>query len=550
MSSPGGPTCTSSLRRIPGRCSRPCAASTACVQAQGSVQGFALVAKLKKNGQPGEPVQPSGPPTLGVTWGADRELSQAFGGDGRAEVGHRAARTRPGRARRGHRGGRGHHQGRGAALRGLGRLRGPRAPTSTSSSTSRSTSTWSGSSSSAAPGTSPGATLAAFDIPTAQEMMNRVGQFDVIRIAGDEGVAQTQLQRSVREAVHGFDDPRLEVLTGEQLAQDTSDEIRDNLSFFNTFLLVFTIIALFVGAFIIYNTFSIIVAQRAPRARPAPRARRIGRTGHRLGRDRGVRRRPAVVDPRTGAGHPGGDRTPGADAGDRVRTPIGLAGDRAPHDHHLARRRYGHHVRLRDRARPTGRTRRPDGRAPHRHGAPELGASPIRHWRRARVARDRLRRPRLRRCRRVVPRRCRGCRRHRRRDGLRRRGDAEPPHRRADGSLPRLGARQGARHVGRARPRERRPEPAAHRVHGCRADDRHRDRRGGGDLRVIDQDDVERRARERREGGVLAGIDGWRVRARPARGRGGDPRRLGARPAPPSPSSASGSSSSTETRRR
>src|SRR6185312_10079792 len=32
--------------------------------------------------------------------------------------------------------------------------------------------------------------------------------------------------------------------------------------FFNTFLLTFAIIALFVGSFIIYNTFSIVVAQR------------------------------------------------------------------------------------------------------------------------------------------------------------------------------------------------------------------------------------------------------------------------------------------------
>jgi putative ABC transport system permease protein len=59
------------------------------------------------------------------------------------------------------------------------------------------------------------------------------------------------------EGVTGVD-----VLTGQQLAKDQSDEIRDNLEFFNIFLLVFALIALFVGAFIIYNTFSIIVAQR------------------------------------------------------------------------------------------------------------------------------------------------------------------------------------------------------------------------------------------------------------------------------------------------
>ena len=45
---------------------------------------------------------------------------------------------------------------------------------------------------------------------------------------------------------------------------------RSNLSFFNTFLLIFALIALFVGAFIIYNTFSITVAQRIARARAPP----------------------------------------------------------------------------------------------------------------------------------------------------------------------------------------------------------------------------------------------------------------------------------------
>ncbi len=262
VSSPGGPTCTSQSPPDPGSLLETVCGVDGVREAQGSVQGFALVAKLKKNGQPGEPVQPSGPPTLGVTWGADRELSQAFGGDGRAEVGHRP---------------RGPDQ---VALdevtaedAGITKAAVRRCADSGDCADARAHINFLqhepvdfdvvGIFKFGSAGNLAGATLAAFDIPTAQEMMNRVGQFDVIRIAGDEGVAQTQLQRSVREAVRGFDDPRLEVLTGEQLAQDTSDEIRDNLSFFNTFLLVFAIIALFVGAFIIYNTFSIIVAQRA-----------------------------------------------------------------------------------------------------------------------------------------------------------------------------------------------------------------------------------------------------------------------------------------------
>src|SRR5436190_420942 len=50
--------------------------------------------------------------------------------------------------------------------------------------------------------------------------------------------------------------------TGEEAAQKASDDIKQALSFFNIALLVFAAIALFVGAFIIFNTFQILVTQR------------------------------------------------------------------------------------------------------------------------------------------------------------------------------------------------------------------------------------------------------------------------------------------------
>ena len=53
-----------------------------------------------------------------------------------------------------------------------------------------------------------------------------------------------------------------EVLTGAELTKEAQDDIQEAMSFFNTFLLIFAGIALFVGAFIIYNTFSIIITQR------------------------------------------------------------------------------------------------------------------------------------------------------------------------------------------------------------------------------------------------------------------------------------------------
>jgi putative ABC transport system permease protein len=56
--------------------------------AQGAVQGYALVAQLKADGTPGDPVARQAP-SIGVSWGKDRQLSQAFGGNGRPDVGHR-----------------------------------------------------------------------------------------------------------------------------------------------------------------------------------------------------------------------------------------------------------------------------------------------------------------------------------------------------------------------------------------------------------------------------------------------------------------------------
>jgi putative ABC transport system permease protein len=109
-----------------------------------------------------------------------------------------------------------------------------------------------------------GATLAAFEPTTAQRVTNRVGVWDEIDTAAKSGVSQTQLRDNLtgtlqRAGLTG----RYESITQSQLAKETANNIKQGLSFFNTFLLIFALVALFVGAFIIYNTFSIIVAQRA-----------------------------------------------------------------------------------------------------------------------------------------------------------------------------------------------------------------------------------------------------------------------------------------------
>ena len=53
------------------------------------------------------------------------------------------------------------------------------------------------------------------------------------------------------------------MISGKDITKESQNDLKDNLSFFNTFLLIFGVVALLVGSFIIFNTFSIIVAQRS-----------------------------------------------------------------------------------------------------------------------------------------------------------------------------------------------------------------------------------------------------------------------------------------------
>ena len=106
---------------------------------------------------------------------------------------------------------------------------------------------------------SPGsATYALFDLPTAQAFVGAPGQIDAVMARAKSGVSQQQLVDRIKGAVSADH----QVITGKAITAETQSQIRKALSFFSVFLRVFAVIALFVGSFIIYNTFSIIVAQR------------------------------------------------------------------------------------------------------------------------------------------------------------------------------------------------------------------------------------------------------------------------------------------------
>ncbi|MGD0556107.1 MAG: FtsX-like permease family protein [Streptosporangiaceae bacterium] len=103
-----------------------------------------------------------------------------------------------------------------------------------------------------------GASLAGFTLPTAQDVLQDPGVLDTINVVTTPGANNATVQRDIQRVLP----PGVEVVTGQTVIAENANAIDQALSFFNTALLIFAFISLFVGAFTIYNTFSIIVGQR------------------------------------------------------------------------------------------------------------------------------------------------------------------------------------------------------------------------------------------------------------------------------------------------
>lgn len=105
-----------------------------------------------------------------------------------------------------------------------------------------------------------GATFALFDQPTASEFLLKPGFVDAILIQGDGTLSDEELTKAIDAALPT--DAKLETLTGAEITEETTSQIKTVLGFFTAFLTAFSYIALGIGCFVIYNVFSITATQR------------------------------------------------------------------------------------------------------------------------------------------------------------------------------------------------------------------------------------------------------------------------------------------------
>ncbi|MGZ4388280.1 MAG: ABC transporter permease, partial [Gaiellaceae bacterium] len=104
-----------------------------------------------------------------------------------------------------------------------------------------------------------GATMAIFDLPTAQQLFRKQGKLDSISVAAKPGTSTAQLVNEIRPILPAT----AQVRSGQQQAAKDTANTSAFTSILQKFLLAFGGIALFVGIFVIANTLSITIAQRA-----------------------------------------------------------------------------------------------------------------------------------------------------------------------------------------------------------------------------------------------------------------------------------------------
>ncbi|MFC7220718.1 ABC transporter permease [Streptomyces polyrhachis] len=103
-----------------------------------------------------------------------------------------------------------------------------------------------------------GGTLVLFDTATAQELFARKGEFSSVELTARPGTSQAELKKQAAAILPA----EAKAVTADKLAADQAADIEAGMSGMRTGMLAFAGIALFVGVFLIVNTFTMLVAQR------------------------------------------------------------------------------------------------------------------------------------------------------------------------------------------------------------------------------------------------------------------------------------------------
>ncbi len=102
-----------------------------------------------------------------------------------------------------------------------------------------------------------GAKLVAYETATARDVINLGTGYDQIAFE-TRGADSEAIADSVAAALPAG----VELVTGEQLVEEQTEEFEEFIGFFQTFMLVFAFIILAVSAFVIFNVFTILIGQR------------------------------------------------------------------------------------------------------------------------------------------------------------------------------------------------------------------------------------------------------------------------------------------------
>ena len=104
-----------------------------------------------------------------------------------------------------------------------------------------------------------GATITVFETSRAQELFDMGDRFSAVEVKAEEGTSQTALKRNVQRVIGD----EYDAITGKEFTKEQTEAIDTGfLSILQNVILGFAAVAVFVGAFTIFNTFTILVGQR------------------------------------------------------------------------------------------------------------------------------------------------------------------------------------------------------------------------------------------------------------------------------------------------